>query len=87
MSEQHRDVSGRLVVYCRSWCGDCQRAFRWLDEREIDYVKRDVEDDIEARAFAEAVNAGRLHTPTFAFGEDTCVDFDTVWLCDVLGVE
>lgn len=76
-----------LIVYCRSWCGDCARAFRWLDEHGIAYEARDVEESAEARAFAESVNEGRLHTPTFSFGDSVCVDLDIPWLCEKLGVD
>ena len=64
-----------LIVYCRSWCGDCRRAKQWLDELGVDYVEIDVDADPTARERAEAINEGRLHTPTFEFGEETCVDF------------
>jgi mycoredoxin len=77
----------RLRVYCRSWCGDCARAFRWLDERGIEYDKLDVEEDESALRFAESLNGGRLHTPTFCYGDLSCVDFKVDWLCEVLGVE
>lgn len=87
MSETARGNDERLIVYCRSWCGDCARAFRWLDSRGIEYEKRDVEESEEAREFAESVNEGRLHTPTFAIGESVCVDLDIPWLCEMLGVE
>lgn len=64
-----------LVMYCRSWCGDCARARRWLEDNDIDYVEIDVDKDTEARAKAEALNEGRLHTPTFECEAGTCVDF------------
>lgn len=79
--------SPRLVMYCRSWCGDCARARRWLDERGIDYVEVDVEADPGARERAEGFNAGRLHTPTFEFGDEVCIDFRRGWLCETLGVD
>lgn len=77
----------RLVMYCRSWCGDCARARRWLDEHGIDYVEIDVEDDPGARERAAGFNKGRLHTPTFEYGEEVCIDFRHGWLCETLGVE
>lgn len=65
-----------LLVYCRSWCPDCRRAIAWLKSNGIDFEELDVDRDPDARSRAESHNAGRLHTPTFEFGEDICVDFD-----------
>jgi mycoredoxin len=79
--------SPKLVMYCRSWCGDCARARVWLDERGIDYVEIDVEADPAARERAAELNDGRLHTPTFECGDRACVDFKRGWLCETLGVE
>lgn len=69
------DSGSGLIVYCRSWCPDCQRAKMWLDENNIPYAEVDVDDDQEARARAAGFNEGRLHTPTFEVGGDSCVDF------------
>lgn len=87
MTEFTPRIEGRLVIYCRQWCGDCMRALRWLDERDVEYDICDVEREPAGRAFAESVNDGRLHTPTFSFGEETCVDFNVPWLCERLGVK
>ncbi len=76
-----------LTVYCRSWCSDCKRAKAWLDERGIAYVEIDVDADSDARAYAESINDGRLHTPTFVCEEGTCVDFRPERLCELLGIE
>ena len=75
-----------VVMYCRSWCPDCMRARRWLDEHGIPYTEIDVDDDTEARAHAESLNDGRLHTPTFEIGSDVCIDFRPDTLRDLLGV-
>jgi mycoredoxin len=76
-----------IVMYCRTWCGDCARARRWLDEREIPYVEVDVEADPSARERAASHNEGRLHTPTFEIGESVCVDFSPAQLCEILGID
>lgn len=75
-----------LTMYCRSWCGDCSRARRWLDEHNIAYVEVDVEDDEAAREHAAGLNEGRLHTPTFTLGDGVCVDFRPEKLKDLLGL-
>lgn len=73
-----------LVMYCRSWCPDCSRARHWLDQRGIPYVEIDVDDDVDARQRAQALNEGRLHTPTFELGEEHCVDFRPATLEELL---
>jgi glutaredoxin len=76
-----------LVMYCRSWCGDCKRARAWLEEHRIDYVEFDVEEDDTAAERAAQINDGRLHTPTFELGRETCVDFRPERLKELLGLE
>ncbi len=75
-----------LTMYCRTWCGDCARARRWLDDHGIDYVEVDVEADDDARDRAAGLNDGRLHTPTFTLGDGVCVDFRPERLKDLLGL-
>ena len=77
----------RLIMYCRPWCGHCGRAREWLAERGIEYVEIDVEQDPVARERAASLNDGRLHTPTFECGTETCVDFRPDRLCEILGIE
>lgn len=74
-------------MYCRSWCGHCARARRWLDERGIDYVEIDVEADPNARERAAGFNEGRLYTPTFEYGDEVCIDSCRGWLCETLGMD
>jgi len=75
-----------LVMYCRTWCGDCARARAWLQEHGIPYTEIDVDGDDEARIQAAELNDGRLHTPTFTLGEGVCVDFRPEQLRDLLGL-
>jgi mycoredoxin len=91
VSDEHTaksaDGSADVVMYCRTWCGDCARARRWLDAHKIPYTEVDVEADPKARERAESHNDGRLHTPTFEIGEGVCVDFRPDKLCELLGIE
>lgn len=75
-----------VVMYCRSWCPDCRRARQWLEDRQIPYTEIDVDSDTEARAHAESLNDGRLHTPTFEIGSDVCIDFKPDTLKGLLGL-
>jgi glutaredoxin len=74
-----------ILVYCRSWCGDCNRALRWLDEKGYAYEFIDIDEDRAARARCVEL-AGKVVTPTFVIGGDTCiVNFDPRALTEVLG--
>lgn len=73
-----------VVMYCRSWCPDCRRARDWLEANGIAYVEIDVDSDLDARSRAESLNEGRLHTPTFEIGDESCVDFRPERLLELL---
>lgn len=81
------DETPQVIMYCRSWCGDCRRARAWLQEHHIPYTEIDVDDDADARSKAESHNKGRLHTPTFEIGDGACVDFRPEKLKELLGIE
>jgi glutaredoxin len=74
----------RTVVYCRSWCGDCQRALRWMDAAGYDYEMIDIDEDAVARERCIEL-AGKVITPTFEIGDTCVVNFDPHVLADVLG--
>lgn len=75
MADQSAEEAAGVIMYCRSWCGDCARARAWLDQHGIEYTEIDVEDDVDARIIAANLNDGHLHTPTFVIGTEKCVDF------------
>jgi glutaredoxin len=72
------------IVYCRSWCGDCHAALRWLDEMGYEYDLRDIDDDKPSRERCVEL-AGKVITPTFEIGETCIVNFDPRALKDALG--
>jgi glutaredoxin len=72
------------IVYCRSWCGDCHRALRWLDEQGYQYTMLDIEEDDTALARCVEL-AGKVVTPTFEIGDMCVVNFDPASLREVLG--
>ncbi len=36
-------MSKPIIVYTTSWCGDCHRLTRQMDEKQISYEERDIE--------------------------------------------
>jgi mycoredoxin len=76
-----------VVMYCRSWCGDCMRAKRWLESNGVEYTEIDIEARPDTAAVVREI-AGKIVTPTFVIGEgQTCVDFDPERLKMLLGME
>jgi glutaredoxin len=84
MEDPQMSAESRCVIYCRSWCGDCQRALRWLDQEGYEYDVLDIDDDPVARARCVEL-AGKVITPTFEIGETCIVNFDPDALRGVLG--
>jgi len=56
-----------IIVYGTSWCGDCKRTRRFLDERNIAYSWIDIDTDLQARKFVEDTNHGFRSVPTIIF--------------------
>jgi glutaredoxin len=72
------------IVYCRTWCGDCLNAVRWLDDMGYDYDLRDIDTDEPSRTRCVEL-AGKVVTPTFEIGDTCVVNFDPRVLADLLG--
>lgn len=61
-----------IVIYTVSWCPHCQAARRYLDERNIPYTNRDVEQD--AQAMDTLVNRyGSQSVPVIVIGNDEAI--------------
>lgn len=74
----------KCIVYCRSWCGDCKAALRWLDAKGYAYELRDIDEDAGSRERCVEL-AGKVVTPTFEIGDTCIVNFDPGALAEVLG--
>jgi glutaredoxin len=72
------------IVYCRTWCGDCHAALRWLDDMGYEYDLRDIEQDAASHKRCVQL-AGKVITPTFEIGDTCVVNFDPRVLKEVLG--
>ena len=82
------DETPQVIMYCRSWCGDCRRARAWLQEHDIPYIEIDVDDDSDARVESRrhTTKAGSTRPPSRS-ATDTCVDFRPEKLKELLGIE
>lgn len=56
-----------IVMYGTPWCGDCLRARRFLEARQVQYEYVDITDKPEAIALVERVNQGQRSVPTIIF--------------------
>jgi mycoredoxin len=62
MSEQ-----SEIIVYGTSWCPDCRRAQRVLDQSGAAYSYVNIEEDEAAAAYVVEVNRGYRSVPTIVF--------------------
>jgi mycoredoxin len=57
----------KIIVYATSWCSDCRRANKFLDEHGIVYNLVDIDQNAEGEAFVKQVNRGNRSVPTIVF--------------------
>lgn len=61
--------ASRLVVYGSSWCPDCRRAKRVLDEAQAKFEEVDIDLDPAAETEVIARSGGRRVVPTLRFDD------------------
>ena len=57
----------RLIVYGTSWCGDCHRTRRFLDQNAIPYEWIDADKDENGMRRVLEINHGMRSVPTVVF--------------------
>jgi mycoredoxin len=65
----HGLPTSKLTVYSSSWCPDCRRAKRVLDEAEAAYEEVDIDHDARAEAAVLERSGGRRVVPTLRFDD------------------
>ena len=76
-----------LRVLGTSWCSDCTRSKRFLDEHGVAYEWTDIESDEAAAREVEARNDGRRVVPTILLPDGTVlVEPSDAALADALGI-
>ena len=63
----------QIVVYSTTWCGDCRRAKRVLDQHDARYTWVDIEAVPEAADRMMKLNGGRQSVPTILFPDGKVV--------------
>ncbi len=56
----------KVLVYSTTWCADCRRAKRLLDELHVPYREIDIEQNPEAAELVIRHNGGKRRVPTIA---------------------
>jgi mycoredoxin len=56
-----------IVMYGTSWCPDCRRAQRVLEQNGAQYEYVNIEEDEAAAAYVVEVNRGYRSVPTIVF--------------------
>ena len=56
-----------ITVYGTTWCGDCRRAKRLLDEHSIAYDWVDIEADPQSEDYVRRLQDGGRRIPTIVF--------------------
>lgn len=59
----NREMS--LTMYTTTWCPDCRRAKRFLQEHQVEFREIDVETDPGLAALITEKNGGKRKVPTF----------------------
>jgi glutaredoxin len=77
-----------IILYCTTWCGDCRRAKRFLNERGVSYSEVNIDEDVEAEELVLRVNDGRRKVPTIQVDGRyfACSPFDPYLLSEELKI-
>lgn len=61
--------STSVIVFSSSWCSDCRRAKRVLEEAETSFHEVDIDSDSKAEALVLTRSGGRRVVPTLRFDD------------------
>jgi len=78
----------KIIVYGTTWCGDCRRARRFLQNHQIEYDWINIDQDQEAEAYVREVNHGNRSVPTIVFPDGSAlVEPSNLQLAKKLNIE
>ena len=58
---------GKIIVYGTTWCPDCTRAKRILQQAKLEFEWINIEDNNDGAAFVKQTNRGMMSVPTILF--------------------
>ena len=80
-------MADKIIMYSTDWCGDCRRAKRFLDEKQIAYENVNIEQIPEGLEIVKTLNNGNRSVPTIVFPDGSIlVEPSNVQLAEKLGV-
>ena len=80
-------MTDKIIVYATSWCPDCRRAKKFLDDHEVAYEYVDIDKNREASAYVKQLNNGMRSVPTILFPDgSTLVEPRDSQLAEKLGI-
>ncbi len=69
-----QDAQGKVVLYRTSWCGYCKRAAAYMQQKNIPFVERDIENNPSNKAEYTRLG-GKGPVPFLVFGTETMQGF------------
>jgi len=60
--------TSEVIIYTTPWCGYCRKAIEHLEDRGVDYVNKDIEDDADAEEEYLQKSGGRRGVPLIDVG-------------------
>ena len=88
MSSKKQKAVQSIRLYSTTWCGDCRRSKRFLQEHQIDFEEIDIEKNPEAAAVVISLNHGMRSVPTIVFPDGSVlVEPSNTALANKLGIK
>ena len=77
-----------ITMYSTTWCPDCRRAKKFLNERGVEFSEVNIDEDPDAEDLVMQVNDGLRKVPTIKVGERyfACSPFDPYQLSSELNI-
>ncbi len=77
-----------ITIYSTWWCPDCRRVKTFLNERGLEFVEVNIEEDLEGEEIVLRENNGRRKVPTLKAGDRyfACSPFDAQQLAAELKI-
>lgn len=56
-----------ITIYTTTWCPDCKRSKKWMEDHKISYQEINIQEDEAAMEYVIKVNNGMQSIPTIVF--------------------
>ncbi len=77
-----------IRMYTTTWCGDCRRSKRFLQEHQVAFEEIDIEKQPEAAQIVISLNHGARSVPTIVFPDGSVlVEPSNKSLASKLGIQ